>query len=34
MTQGLVRRAAEIDERYRDLDLGFVDAAIMACRTP
>lgn len=30
MTQGLVQRAAEIDERHRDLDLGFVDAAIMA----
>ncbi len=27
---GLGARAAEIDERYRDLDLGFVDAAIMA----
>jgi len=30
MTQGLVRRAAEIDGKYRDLDLGFVDAALMA----
>ncbi len=30
MTPGLVRRAAEIDARYRDLDLGFVDAALMA----
>ena len=30
MTQGLVRRAAEIDAKFRDLDLGFVDAAIMA----
>jgi len=30
MTQGLVRRAAEIDARYQDLDLGFVDAALMA----
>lgn len=30
MTQGLLRRAAEIDARYRDLDLGFVDSAIMA----
>jgi predicted nucleic acid-binding protein len=30
MTQGLLRRAAEIDSRYRDLDLGFVDAAVMA----
>ena len=30
MTQGLVRRAAEIDAQFRDLDLGFVDASIMA----
>lgn len=30
MTQGLVRRAAEIDTKFRDLDLGFVDAALMA----
>ena len=30
ITQGLLRRAAEIDARYRDLDLGFVDAAVMA----
>ena len=30
MTQGLLRRAAEIDARYRDIDLGFVDSAIMA----
>lgn len=30
MTQGLVRRAAEIDAKYWDLDLGFVDAALMA----
>lgn len=30
MTQGLVQRAAEIDMRYLDLDLGFVDSAIMA----
>jgi predicted nucleic acid-binding protein len=30
MTQGLVRRAAEIDATHRDLDLGFVDAALMA----
>jgi predicted nucleic acid-binding protein len=30
MTQGLVRNAAEIDARFRDLDLGFVDASIMA----
>jgi hypothetical protein len=25
-----LRRVAEIDSRYRDLDLGFVDAAVMA----
>ena len=25
-----MRRAAEINERYRDLDLGFVNASIMA----
>jgi predicted nucleic acid-binding protein len=30
MTQGLVRRAAEIDGKYVDLGLGFVDVAIMA----
>jgi len=30
MTQGLIRRAAEIDGKYRDLDLGFVDAGLMA----
>ena len=30
MTQGLVRRATQIDARYRDLSLGFVDAALMA----
>lgn len=30
MTQGLVRRASEIDAKFRDLDLGFVDAALMA----
>ncbi len=30
MTQGLVRRASEIDTKFRDLDLGFVDAALMA----
>lgn len=30
MTQGLLRRAAEIDARFMDLDLGLVDAAIMA----
>jgi predicted nucleic acid-binding protein len=30
MTRGLVRRASAIDAKYRDLDLGFVDAALMA----
>lgn len=30
MTQGLVRRASEIDTKFRDLDLGFVDVALMA----
>ena len=30
MTQGLVRRAVEIDAEFGELDLGFVDAAIMA----
>ena len=30
MTEGLLRRAAQLDARYRDLDLGFVDAAVMA----
>ena len=30
MTRGLVRRAVQIDARYRDLGLGFVDAALMA----
>ena len=30
MTRGLMRRACDIDMKYRDLDLGFVDAAVMA----
>lgn len=30
MTQGLLRRAVEIDRKYSDLDLGFVDATVMA----
>lgn len=30
MTSGLLRRATDIDRRYEDLDLGFVDAAVMA----
>ncbi|HEU0305103.1 MAG TPA: PIN domain-containing protein [Gaiellaceae bacterium] len=30
LTPGLLRRAAEIDEQYADLDLGFVDASVMA----
>lgn len=30
LTPGLLRRAAEIDARYGDLDLGLVDAAVMA----
>lgn len=30
MTPGLLRRAVQIDRRYEDLDLGFVDAAVMA----
>ena len=29
-TPGLVRRAVEIDAHYADLDLGFVDASVMA----
>jgi predicted nucleic acid-binding protein len=29
-TPGLVRRAVEIDRRYRDLDLGFCDGFVMA----
>lgn len=30
MTAGLVKRAAELDRQYADLNLGFVDAAVMA----
>lgn len=30
MTAGLVRRAAELDSKYADLNLGFVDASVMA----
>jgi uncharacterized protein len=30
MSAGLVRRATELDERYADLQLGFVDACVMA----
>lgn len=30
MTAGLMRRAAELDRRYADLNLGYVDAAVMA----
>ena len=30
VTPGLLRRAVEIDARHADLDLGFVDAAVMA----
>jgi uncharacterized protein len=30
LTQGLLRRAAEIDAQYAALDLGLVDAAVMA----
>lgn len=30
MTQGLLQRATEIDQKYSDLDLGFVDSAVMA----
>jgi predicted nucleic acid-binding protein len=30
MMQGLMRRAAELDSRYADLDLGLVDACVMA----
>lgn len=29
-TAGIIRRATELDARYADLDLGFVDGAIMA----
>jgi predicted nucleic acid-binding protein len=30
LSPGLLRRAAEIDRRYADLNLGLVDASIMA----
>jgi len=30
MTAGLVQRAAEFDRKYADLNLGFVDASVMA----
>jgi uncharacterized protein len=30
LSPGLLRRAAEIDSRYADLELGFVDASVMA----
>ena len=30
LSPGLLRRAVEIDSRYRDLDLGFADSAVMA----
>ncbi|MGH3129941.1 MAG: type II toxin-antitoxin system VapC family toxin, partial [Gaiellaceae bacterium] len=30
LTPALLRRAAEIDAQHADLDLGFVDAAVMA----
>lgn len=30
MSAGLLRRAVEIDATYADLDLGFVDASVMA----
>jgi len=30
LSAGLLRRATEIDSRFADLDLGFVDAAVMA----
>jgi uncharacterized protein len=30
MTAGLVRRAAELDAKYADLNLGFVDTCVMA----
>ncbi len=30
MTQGLMRRAAELDSRYADLNLGLVDSCVMA----
>lgn len=30
MTPGLLRRAVELDAQYADLDLGLVDASVMA----
>lgn len=30
LTSGLMRRAVELDDRYADLGLGFVDACVMA----
>jgi len=30
LTPALLRRAMELDDRYADLDLGIVDASIMA----
>lgn len=30
LTAGLLRRATELDRRYADLGLGFVDACVMA----
>jgi len=30
LSAGLLRRAAELDERYSDLGLGFVDTCVMA----
>lgn len=30
LTAGLMRRAAELDSKYADLSLGFVDACVMA----
>lgn len=30
MTSGLMRRAVELDRQYADLNLGFVDTAVMA----
>lgn len=30
MTAGLMRRARELDDKYADLNLGYVDASVMA----
>lgn len=30
LSQGILRRAAEVDSSFEDLDLGFVDATVMA----